>query len=514
MRKTSANYNPFPHLRDADCRITFGVIAEKTSNAQISANEAAFLGDLAQTADENGDISAKWASLEPDFWRLDGTYDLFPDDPDGLQLGWWSAAVSGADRKFEYPPYVQYMFADEIASIGWTLSFDKKSGQYPIRTQVDVLDVNGTVAETLIYTNKTVVQEYRYPGGVAYHGVRFTFLETSEPYRRIRLAECVIGVIRHYDRDTLGKVQILYGAEPDGSALPSRELVFTFDNSAGDFNLLDPDELYRHLREGHTINADIVIGGEPVYMGEFFFHHADTSRSVVAPAITAYDRVYSLESYTFDGGRDEETTLSAAVAEVLGVTGYDIPLYYGDGIADRRVHMSVRVNTPVRKALQQLAQAARCSAYIDRDGVMRFVDLAVKPSPDAELTADELYDFSGVSVSERVHGIRLVVSDEFRIGKDGTPGRQVYFYSGDENRPVGYSNPCIADSEGQAVADWLLAAANSTRKYKVQNRCDPAVEIGDTLRIADAYGNDGTAVVTGIDVRFGASLYARTEGVG
>lgn len=514
MRSTGTNYDPFPRTREVDCRITFGVIAAKTADADITANEPAFLGSPAQTADGNDTMSGKWASLEPDFWRLDGTYDLIPDDTDGLQVGWWSQAVSGADGRFENPPFVQYMFTDETASIGWTLSFDGKSGQYPVCTQVDILAADGTVRESLIYTKKTPVQEYRYPGGVEYYGVRFTFLETSEPCRRIRLTECVIGVIRHYDRDTLGRVQILYGAEPDGSALPSRELVFTFDNSGGDFNLLDPDELYRHLREGHTLSADIIIGGEPVYMGEFYFNHADTSNSVIAPEITAYDRVYSLESYTFDGGRDEETTLSAAVAEVLGVTGYDIPLYFGGGIADRRVHMSVRVNTPVRKALQQLAQAARCTAYIDRDGVLRFVELTVKPSPDAELTADALYDFSGVSVSERVHGIRLTVSDEFRIGKDGTPGRQVYFYSGDENRAVGYSNPCIADSEGQAVADWLLSAANSARKYKVQNRCDPAVEIGDTIRIADAYGNDGTAVVTGIDVRFGASLYARTEAVG
>jgi hypothetical protein len=106
------------------------------------------------------------------------------------------------------------------------------------------------------------------------------------------------------------------------------------------------------------------------------------------------------------------------------------------------------------------------------------------------------------------------VQDNYRIGADGTPGRQKVFFSGNESLAVGYSNPCIADSEGQAVADWLLRTANMMRRYKVRNRCDPAVEIGDTLRIADAYGNDGNAVVTGLNITFGQSLSATTEAIG
>lgn len=514
MRQVSETYHPFPRVREVDCRISFGVIARKAADAAISANDTAFFGSLAQTADEIDAVSAKWASLEPDFWRLDGTYDIMPDDASGLQAGWWSSVLSGADGVFETPPFVQYMFDEELASIGWTLYFDAKTGQYPVQTRVELLAADGTVTETLVYAGNSPEQAFAYPGGAAYTGVRFTFLATSEPYRRIRLTESIMGLIKRYDRDTIGTVSLVYGAAIDASALPARELVFTFDNADGGFNLLDPDEIYRHLQEGHTLDVQMVVGGEPVYMGEFFFDHADASHSVIVPEITAYDRAVKLDAYVFDGGRDAAVTLSAAVAEVLTVTGLDISTAFGGDTASRTVHMSVPVGTTVREAVRMLAQAARCTPYFDREGVLRFEDFAVKTDPDGEITADELYDYSGVSVTERVYGVRLWVQDEFRIGSDGTPGRQKVFYSGDEARPVGYSNPCIADSEGQAVADWLLRTANMMRRYRVRNRCDPAVEIGDTLRIADAYGNDGNAVVTGLNIAFGRSLSATTEAIG
>lgn len=513
MQHTAENYNPFRRVREVDCRITFGVMDQNAKNAAITGNDAGFFPRYAETVDGVNEIGGKWASLERDFWRLDGTYDLAPDNMDGVQTGWWSSSVSGEDGRFENPPYIRYDFGAPLSTLGWTIHFDEKTGQFAAEVVVDVFGADGAVMETLTFSQDKPLQAFRHYVG-DYYGVRFTFPRTSEAFRRVRVVQVDFGLTQYYDRDTLGSAQIIYGVSPDGTAFPSRELVFTFDNSDKAYNLLNPDGVYQYLQDGQIINAKIVIDGEAVDMGDFIFTSADVTQSAILPTITAHDRAYSLDAYEFNGGRDEETSLSTAVAEVLGVTGYDIPVSFGDGIASRRVHMSVKVGTTVRKAIQQLAQAARCTLYIDRDGVMRFVDLVIRDIPDGEITDDDLYDYSGVSISERVHGVRLTVSDDFRIGKDGTPGRQVYFYAGDENRAAGYANPCISDSEGQAVADWLLSAANLRKRYKVKNRCDPAVEVSDTLRIADAFYNRENAVVTGIEVSFGVSLSAVTEAVG
>lgn len=513
MKQVPKNYNPFPRVREVDCRISFGVMDQNAKNAAITGNDAGFFPRYDETVDGVNEIGGKWASLERDFWRLDGTYDIAPDNMDGVQTGWWSSVISGADGSFENPPYIRYDFGQPLSTLGWTLWFDGKTGQYASSVMIEVLAADGSVIETLVYSMETPLQAYRHYVG-DYYGVRFTFLGTSEPFRRVRLVQVDFGLTQFYDRDTLGSVNLIYGAAPDGSALPSRELVFTFDNSDKAYNLLNPDGVYQYLQDGQIINAKMVIDGIAVDMGDFVFTSADASRSYILPTITAHDRIYSLDAYEFNGGRDEETSLAEAVSEVLGITDFDIPVEYGDGIAARRVHMSVPPETPARKALQMFSQAARCTAYVGRDSVLRFVDLALKDSPDGFITEDELHDYSGVGITDRVHGVRLTVSDEFRPGKDGTPGRQVYWYAGDEGRAKGYSNPCVADSEGQSVADWLFRVANMRKKYSVRNRCDPAAEIGDTLNIADAYGNHENAIVTGLDIRFGSSLMATTEAIG
>lgn len=513
MIKTSERYDPFPRLREVDCRISFGVIDQNGRNSVISGNDAGFLPRYAQTVDDALDADGKWADLELDLWGLDGTYDLIPDDMD-VQTGWWSSVISGADGRFENPPYIQYDFAGGMASIGWMLYFDAAANQYAAETVMELLNADGSVKDTRTYVGKSAVQKLRYPGGAEYFGIRFRFLRTSEPFRRIRLVQTDFGLMQYYDRDTVGMVQFVGGAAIDGSAFPARQLVFSFDNTDKDFNLLNPDGVYQFMQEGQIITAKLLIGGEAVDMGTFVFSSADASASAILPTVTAHDLAYTLDKYGFEGGRDEETTLGAAVSEVLGVTAVSLPVHFGDGIANRRVHMSISFGTSVRKALQQLAQAARCSVYISRDGVLRFENLVVKDVPDGILTENELYDFSGIGISEFVHGIRLTVKDDFRIGKDGTPGRQVYFYAGDNTRAEGYSNPCVADSEGQAVADWLLSAANLRKRYKVKNRCDPAVEVGDTLQIADAFRNQENAVVTGFDIKFEKSLSATTEAIG
>jgi hypothetical protein len=77
-----------------------------------------------------------------------------------------------------------------------------------------------------------------------------------------------------------------------------------------------------------------------------------------------------------------------------------------------------------------------------------------------------------------------------------------------------FTNPCVASSNGSACAAWLLRGLKMRKHYDVQNRCDPAVEIGDTVRIDDIFANRENAVITGIDVTYNGTLSAKTKGVG
>ena len=516
MRQTTSRYNPFPVVRDVDILLSFKVTDQnaKKDSTEVSTNTGWMLGGIRGMINDRAEPSGKYTSLERDLWVLDGTYQVLPDNAQNLETGAWSNVISGEDGTFTDAPWIRFDFDTPISTLGWTLIFDRLADQYASRVLVTCYGSDGAVLDAWETEADTAVQMHQHYVG-DYYGVRFDFLRTSAPLRRIRLVEVDFGLTKYYNRNSLGTVRIVYGADLLGESFPARELVFSFDNSDKQYNLLNPDGVYQYLQDGQIITAQAVIGGEAVSLGEFRFTRADVSKSAIVPEITAHDMAYAFDNGTFDGGRAEDVTLSAAIAEVLD--GFDIAVRYEGGSEGRMVSMTVPQNTKIRRAVQYLAQAAMVCPYIDRDGVLVFADFAVKAAEDGKITADELYDYTGVSIADPVHGVRLTVQDDYRIGADGSPGRQVNYYAGSQDVAAAqalFGNPCVADSAGQAVAEWLLARSRMRKRYDVKNRCDPAVEIGDTLRIDDIFNNRENAVITGIELEYDGTLSAKTKGVG
>ena len=515
MRATSASYNPFPVVREVNFKITFGVTDQnaKKNETVITYNDAGDLGSVRGTVDDISSPGGKYADLERNSWVLDGTYNILPDNAGDSAVGWWSSSISGADGTFATNPKIKYMFSVPISTLGWTLIFDTKSEQYASRVKITAYGANGsTVIDTGEYTiSEPYAGIQHYVGD--YYGVEIEFLETSEPYRRVRLTEIDFGLTKFYDRNSISEAEITYGADIISSSLPTRELVLSFDNSDKQYNLLNPDGVYQYLQDGQTIDAVITINGEDISMGTFYFTSADVSKSAIVPRLIANDRIWALDGQNYDGGRDETITLEAAIAEVL--SGYNIPVSYSGGAASVAVVMAIPQKTKIREAVRLLAQAAMCTVYIDRDNTMRFTQFSINDIEDGEITNDELYDYSGVSIAEKIDGVRLSVSNEYRVSAGGeSTGTNTTYSSGEGELFKSVSNPCVADENGQAVADWLLAGFKCRKRYAVKNRCDPAVEIGDTLKIWDIFDNRENAVVTGINLRFNGGLYAITEATG
>lgn len=509
------NNNPaFARVRNVDVGVRFDVMDTSAASGNVSAetNITPFLGKLSNVYNRATEISECYASLEADAWHLNGKY-LVMDDANSGEVGVWSGEVSGASGTFDVQPTMKFTFNTAISTLGWTFHFDAKAGEYPTRIGYTTFSSTGEVlASGTFEADSADYAGYHYAAD--YYSVEFTFDGTSSPYRRLRVAEIEFGITKSYNRNSVGKVTLKYGVSPSSDALPTRELTFTLDNSDKTYNLLNPDGVYQYLQEGQELTAKIIIDGVSYDMGRFYFTSATVDSTGIIPTITANDRVYALDGRTFDGGEDTVTTLSAAISEVL--SGYDIAVYYRGSAADRIVSMAIPQGTVVREAVRYLAQAARCAVWIDRDGVMRFCSIAPADTgnEDGYITPDELYDYGGVTIGEAVDGVRLSVKNEYRAKEDGNVGVMLSYTSGSGENIKSVSNPCVADSEGQAVADWLLGIYKWRKFYKVKNRCDPAVQIGDTINITDIFNNRENALITGIDISYDGGLSAVTEGVG
>ena len=82
MIKTTQNYNPFPVVRDVDCLISFGVMDQNADKetVTIGVNDSGVFSNIRAAVNDVHKASGCWAALEENLWRLDGTYDILPED--------------------------------------------------------------------------------------------------------------------------------------------------------------------------------------------------------------------------------------------------------------------------------------------------------------------------------------------------------------------------------------------------------------------------------------------------
>lgn len=271
------------------------------------------------------------------------------------------------------------------------------------------------------------------------------------------------------------------------------------------YNLINPNGLYVYLQEGQQIVATAIIGGESVDVGTLAFTKAEASDDELTATITANDPALGLDGDTYDGGMTGTDTLTNMLTAVLLGTGTTFETSAGN----YTVSKAIPVGTVKREAIRLLAQAACCTTWFDRDGVLQVKPLSIAQTAHDSLTADCMPSLGGIRVSEPVGQVVLTVSDSFIAGSEPTT------YTAGSGTPIKtVDNPCVAAANGQAVAMWLYNQFNRRVRYEKPNRCNPAIEIGDTLNIADAYGENNNAVVTEINIKYDGGLSAVTKAVG
>lgn len=509
MMDVPYGYDPFAQVRYVRFSVDFRVIDQGANDhAQITCGDASAVSAEGQLIDGIEMPSGRFLSLERNLWLLDGSY-MPIDQGESEQIGWWSQDVCGDDGVFTDPPYVRFDFSQDVTSIGFTLFFDVDGGCPPdtVRTTVYAHD-NSVMADSTVTCGSAVLvidlpcERYR--------AVRFSFPYMGFPHRRVRMTECVFGVVKSYDPDNLASAKLTYGADIACDKFVTSQLEMTVDNADSAYNMRNPASIYAFLQDGQEIRTYISIGGVRTDMGKFRFTSAKAKDGGITAQIKANDRAYGLDGiqYVPWASYGSVVALSEAVDEVLYT--YGIPVQYGEGIGERKVRLSPPSGSSLREVLRLLAQAARCSIWFDRSGVLRFCAFSVSADPVQSYTEDQLYSMDNISVSEKIFVIRLDATME-AVGNT-SPTEEVYTYgTGDTEKRV--QNPCVAPECGDDVARWLYDMYSLRVRYSYKNRCDPSVEIGDTVSIADVFGDPGRSIVTEVSISYNGGLSATNKGV-
>lgn len=503
MVETSATYNSYGDARRVELSFVFGVIAPDAAElAQPVSSAQSPVSQIAQTHDDVEQMSGKYTSLETNLFLLDGTMQLYPDDVTDLQTGWQSGPLSDDEGVFAAPPWLEFSFAENQDSYGFTLLFDDtQPDNYPSEVTATAYGADGTQLGTLttrpdgaLHIINLAVQDYR--------RVRFTFGKTSLPNRRVRVCGVRFGINYEYNRTNIERITVRQSVSPWCESLPSAEVEATVNNSGQLYNMINPDGLYAYLQDGQYMEWTVSIDGEKIDMGRQYFTSAQSEDGGLTASITFNDRLLVLDDMEFSGGANGTWTLSDAITALLTASGTGITATFDGTLGSTVIRKCIPQKTSIREAIRLCAQAAMCTCYMDRQNTLHFFTPAIG-APADEWTQDVQRGDAQVKVGQLYNVVQLTVGNEYVDAEDVVYTAE-NVAADDFERVYEVTNPLVSD--GDAVAQWLLGWVQRRVTYEVTTRGNPALDLLDTVQIDDVYNVNGNALLTQLNYSYDGGL--------
>lgn len=508
-------------------------------DASFTVSDEAPISRLTQAINKIRDMSHRYATFERDYFLLDGTSYIPPQENQGdSELGWWSNVISDGTGSFAVQPYIEFTFTNPHNSVGLTLTFDKQANEYAADFKIEAFDASDALitSETIfanaspIYYFETLLDGYK--------RLKITILKWGEPKRRARLVEVDFGVVREYTGDKLISLKIIEEMDLLSSTVPSNEMQFSLDNSDQSFNMLNPDGIYRFLKVNQEMTAQLgLLIGEEKYeyipMGKYYLAEWTVEEGAMVATFIGRDWFNRLDAIKYTTLL-QNTNLYDLAVSVL--TQAKVENYTLDEALKDRATFGFREALPVREALQMIAIAGRCIVKQNRDGfivIEQYTELtdetgyitfagsdtfAGMTTPQIQIDyAFQRIDFEAVYEIPKVSLAQPVTNLLFKMTNYAGVEFEAAYINEGVLEGVGYeiNNPLI-NSEPHAawVAEWMFENYDYIVEYEANWRQNPALECGDVIVIEDSFNNTKKSRITKQEYNFSGYLDGLTNAKG
>ena len=236
---------------------------------------------LSQLADKTFNTAPSYATLERNRWTLDGSWDIFPDDPADTagEVAYIGDVLSGEDGSFAAAPWVELQFSGVAVLQACSVHFPENGYDgLPEDFKVEVKQ-GGTAYYTQTYTNNTAA-------GVSMEGftvnnpdaIRVTVTKWSKPGRRMRTAEIVPGVYEAWDGGMIAEFSVKQQGNPANTALPYGTCTLKMDNLSRRFEPRAKNGLFQSLEERQGVDVSLGVrladGSDEYKRLGIFYQHA------------------------------------------------------------------------------------------------------------------------------------------------------------------------------------------------------------------------------------------------
>lgn len=311
----------------------------------------------------------KYETLEPDYWQLDGTFELFPSNPSIEAFGLWSKQMSGEDGNFPTPITLTITLLNKHNITGTGFEFNPHGNIYCNNLNIQYYEDDTLIKELDMFPDNwsyTVKEEIN-----NFNKMIITFKSMNVPHRYLKLQSIIYGIMQRFKDDDLISANLFEEISLMSTELPINTMNFTAYSQTNDFNIFNPQGIYNAFEKKQFINVGGTIDGASRGFGTFYLDEWKSTEDKMMELSTV-NAIGVMENTYFKGNLYINRTAREVIDEIMTDAGF--AYYIDSSLNDIPVNGWI-ARCSHRQALQQVCVAI--GAYIDTS---RSGSINIKPS--------------------------------------------------------------------------------------------------------------------------------------
>lgn len=402
----------------------------------------------------------KIATLEKDFFVLDGTFKSFPDNTEKENIALWCQSMSDENGNFETPIEIELSFSSYESAVGLVLNFSTLTGDYAKNVNVKWYQDDTLLSEKDFVLDSA---EFFCENSVSnFNKIILKCLNTNKPYRYLKIQDVIYGVVRNFDEDELRSIDLLEDVSLTSEELKINTLEFVLNNKSF------IDFIFQKKQP-------LVLSRNNTMLGLFFIE-SSKRKSKTLYEISAVDYIGVLDKMPFSGGTYTNETVANLVENILGSIPYELDTNLENKTLSGTLEACSR-----REALLQVAFA--CCAIVDtsRSSVVKIYkgDSAVKSKVESGI-----YTGGSFESEDEVTEIRLTLNDDTQISK-----KNPILPADALDNVLEFSGAFISNSNAEEVLDYLYDyyITNKNSKTDMKFIVTDNEKCGDVIEYSTEY---------------------------
>lgn len=394
-------------------KVKFNIVDPET-NPDLSSNSEEIFSDLDNIKEATIPQSKNYATLEKNFWLLNDSQPIYGSEE--LEQTYVSSYMSDKNCLFSDKACITLTSSVYLTTLGLTMVFDSIDKNYAKKLKVKVYR-DSTMIMDKDYTLSSYSDRLIFADNeelVRWNKIEIYFIESSLPYRRIRVNQLLFGIMETYTDENLISAESKEKTTMINSELPTHTFKFTIDNMNKLFNPDNPQGWYRYILQQQPISyewgyqlddgtIEWILGGKMLLTGSVEVGENQVSFSTTS-LINYLTKVYKKGVYNSSG-----RSLYDLAVDVLEDSNIDSSQYnLWSGLK------SIKTDAPLpkleaRQLLQIIATTGNCILFTNRENVINIQPFNYVLNPDG-MSYDFITSNPVVKVQSELHNTIIYIN--------------------------------------------------------------------------------------------------------